>query len=438
MKFNKTSLTLAIAGLFSLPSAFAQSSQDLREMREEIRALRAEVQAARRAGAGGGVSEDRLEAVEMKQKDSVVGGDIPGSFRLPDFPGQPKNDTSVRVYGYVEGNLVKDFKGTNAGDNFTNMAEQPVGDANTNGKTVMTGQTSRLGFETSTPTSYGSLVTKIEADFYGYQSDGTSGSTGNRNRLRLRHAYGEYAGWMIGQNWSTFMDIDNLPETVDFNGPPGATFRRPVQLRYTFNNPNLAKFQVALEDGTEGARSPNVVLRVDKTFDWGLLGIRFLTHEAKSGTTYARGNGMALSGVYKLTGTASFLAQYTKIDGDTDGAYLIGSNFPTKVGNELVLDRAHGLVLGLTNVFSPKFRATASVGTTRSLWGDDSDYVIAAKADTNNLANLSVIQYHLGGYYSPVRNVELGAELIGGKRVKYDRSEGDMSRVNLQARFLFN
>ena len=26
-------------------------------------------------------------------------------------------------------------------------------------------------------------------------------------------------------------DVDNLPETVDFNGPPGATFRRPTQIR---------------------------------------------------------------------------------------------------------------------------------------------------------------------------------------------------------------
>jgi len=38
----------------------------------------------------------------------------------------------------------------------------------------------------------------------------------------------------------------------------------------------------------------------------------------------------------------------------------------------------------------------------------------------------------------PIKNVELGAELIWGKRKTYDGQSGDMSRLNLQARYSFN
>ena len=48
----------------------------------------------------------------------------------------------------------------------------------------------------------------IETDFYG------SGSV-----LRLRHAYGSYGGLLAGQTWSTFVDDDNFPNTIDFESP---------------------------------------------------------------------------------------------------------------------------------------------------------------------------------------------------------------------------
>jgi hypothetical protein len=41
-------------------------------------------------------------------------------------------------------------------------------------------------------------------------------------------------------------------------------------------------------------------------------------------------------------------------------------------------------------------------------------------------------------YYLPIKNVELGGELIGGRRTTFDGQQGDMLRLNLQARYLFN
>lgn len=429
MKRSSLFLALMAAGLCSLSSqTFAQSAQDFNELRAELKALRAELnqlkaqqtQAAPAASAS--AWNDRLDNVELRQKDAVVLGDIPGSFRLPG------SETSIRVYGFAEANLIKDFKGTAPGDSFSNLMEQPLGRSE-QGKTVLTGQTSRFGFETSTPLSNGAFNTKIEADFYGY-----CGAECNRNRLRLRHAYGEYAGWLIGQTWSTFMDLDDMPETVDFNGPPGATSRRPVQVRYTWNNPSLAKFQFALEEPTDGARSPNLVARVDKAFDWGALNARILSHEQRVDGVSKRGVGFGLGASYKLTGTATLMGQYTQLDGDGDGAYLVGANYPVLDGSTLRLDRARGVVLGLTNTFSEQLRGTISVGTVRSSRRPGDAYVNAYGLEGNE----RLTQWHIGAYYLPIKNVELGTELIGGRRTTFGGDTGNLSRLNLQARYIFN
>ncbi len=428
MKLTPTFVTLLAAGLCSLPpAAMAQSAKDLEELRNEIKALRAELnqlkaQQTQAPAASASAWNERIDAVELKQKDAVVLGDIPGSFRLPG------SETSIRVYGLAEANLIKDFKGTAPGDNFSNLAEQPLGSSD-HCKTVLTGQTSRFGFETSTPLGNGAFNTKIEADFYGY-----CGAECNRNRLRLRHAYGEYAGWLIGQTWSTFMDTDNLPETVDFNGPPGATFRRPTQARYTYNNPQLAKFQFALEEPSDGAHAPNLVARVDKGFDWGSLSARVLSHEQRISGVSKRGMGLGLSGSYKLTGTTTLMGQYTLMDGDNDGAYLVGANYPVVDGTTLRLDRAQGVVLGLANVFSEQLRGTLSMGWVRSR-SRLGDAYVTAYGDTGNLR---LFQWHAGMYYTPIKNVELGTELLGGRRTTFGGATGNMTRLNLQARYLFN
>ena len=428
MKLTHTFVTLLAAGLCSLPAgALAQSAKELEELRNELKALRAELnqlkaQQAQAPAASASAWNDRIDAVELKQKDAVVLGDIPGSFRLPG------SETSIRVYGFAEANLIKDFKGTAPGDNFSNLMEQPLGSTD-QGKTVLTGQTSRFGFETSTPLGNGAFNTKIEADFYGY-----CGSECNRNRLRLRHAYGEYAGWLIGQTWSTFMDLDNLPETVDFNGPPGATSRRPTMVRYTYNNPQLAKFQFALEEPSDGAHSPNLIARVDKGFDWGSLSARILSHEQRISGVSKRGMGLGLSGSYKLTGTTTLMGQYTLMDGDNDGAYLVGANYPVVDGSTLRLDRAQGVVLGLGNVFSERLRGTLSMGWVRSR-NRLGDAYVSAYGDTGNLR---LFQWHAGMYYTPIKNVELGTELLGGRRTTFGGATGNMTRLNLQARYLFN
>ena len=205
-------------------------------------------------------------------------------------------------------------------------------------------------------------------------------------------------------------------------------------MRYTWNNPSLAKFQFALEEPTDGAHSPNLVARVDKGFDWGTLNARILSHEQRVEGFSKRGFGFGLGGSYKLTGSTTLMAQYTQVDGDGDGAYLVGANYPVLDGGTLRLDRARGVVLGLSNVFSEQLRGTISVGTVRSTRSAGDAYVNAYGLEGNE----RLTQWHIGMYYLPIKNVELGTELMGGRRTTFGGDTGSLSRLNLQARYIFN
>ncbi|MGE5332317.1 MAG: DcaP family trimeric outer membrane transporter, partial [Nitrospirota bacterium] len=169
-------------------------------------------------------------------------------------------------------------------------------------------------------------------------------------------------------------------------------------------------------------------------YDWGSMSARVLSHEQRMGGVSKRGLGFGLSGSYKLTGTTTLMAQYTLMDGDNDGAYLVGANYPVVDGSTLRLDRAQGVVLGLGNVFSEQLRGTLSMGWVESRRKLGDDYVNAYGSG----GNLKLFQWHAGLYYTPIKNVELGGELLGGRRTTFGGDTGRMTRLNLQARYLFN
>ena len=434
MKLQPTLIHLAAALLVAgTAPAFAQPNPALDELREEIRKLREEVNALKKAQAAAPATKpvdnsgwgERIEQLELKAKDAVVLGDIGGGFRLPG------SETSVRLYGYAEAHLIHDVGRTAPDDNSTNLTFQPVGSevlANPalglKGKTKLSAQTSRLGFETATPTSAGTFNTKLEMDFYSY-------GAGNRNRLRLRHAYGEYGGFLVGQTWSTFMDLDDLPETVDFNGPIGAPFSRRTMIRYAYGDAKAGyKFTVALEDpedqfggGSAHERTPQLIARFDQSFDWGAVNIRGLTHEKRSLSATKRGYGLGVGGSYKLTDKDLLMGQYTRVDGDIDQLY--GSNGYSIAGDgSITFDKNQGLVVGYTKTFSDQLRGTLAYGMNR---GDSAQAV----------NNKQLQQLFVNLIYSPIKNVELGGEVIIGERKTFSGEKGAMQRLDLMGRYSF-
>jgi len=440
-RLKATALVTALVAGGVLP-AQAQTSKDFDELRQEVKRLREELEAMKKAAkapeaktaeapkpadaAAAGLA-DRVEALEIKSKDAVVKGDTDGSFRLPG------SETSVRIYGYAEAHAIHDFGRKAPDDLFTNLMFQPTPSdiaadpsLDQKGKTSFTAQTSRFGFETATPTQFGTFNTKIEADFYSY-------SDGNRNRLRLRHAYGEYAGFLVGQTWSTFMDVDDLPETVDFNGPIGSPFSRRTMVRYTYGDTKAGyKFAFAAEDphdqfggGSSGEQMPQLVGRFDKTFDWGAVNLRALYHEKRSFAETKRGYGWGIGGSYKLTDKDTLMGQFAIVKGDFDQQYGSNGYSIDPTTGAITMDRNKGLILGYAKVFNEKLRGNIALGFNR------------ASTATANLNNKRLTQAHLGMIYSPFKNVELGAEAIYGVRETFDDEKGKMGRIDLMGRYTF-
>jgi hypothetical protein len=435
MLLNKTLIGAAVAAACAngLP-ALAQSAKDFDEMRQEIKRLREEVNALKKqvapAGAAGSSGwGERIEQLEIKSKDAVLLGDIGGGFRLPG------SETSVRFYGYAEAHLIRDLKQPGPSDTFTDLMFQPVPSNNVpNGKTKLTAQTSRFGFESSTPTALGAFNTKLEADFYAYSGAGTDN---NRNRLRLRHAYGEYAGFLVGQTWSTFMDLDDLPETVDFNGPIGAPFSRRTMIRYTYADAKEGyKLTFAIEDpedqfggGSTNERMPQLIARADKSFDWGALNVRALAHEKRSilpsGVSQTkRGFGVGVGGSYKLTDKDLLMGQYTRVDGDVDQLYGSNGYAIDATTGAITFDKNQGLVVGYAKTFSDQVRGSLVYGMNRGKTAQAVD-------------NRTLSQFFANVIYAPIKNVELGAEYIYGQRKTFTPETGKMSRFDLMGRYSF-
>jgi hypothetical protein len=432
MRMNHTVIAMAcaIAALGAAP-ARAQSAKEVDELRQELRRLRDEVNALKQqkqaaAPAEAGKLGDRVDAIEIKQKDAVVAGDIGGSFRLPG------SETSVHLYGYAEAHMIHDFKESAPGDNFSNVSEQPLaGSGALKGRTKLTAESSRFGFETATPTQYGTFNTKLEMDFYSY-----CGGECNRNRLRVRHAYGEYAGWLVGQTWSTFMDLDYTAETVDFNAQIGVPFSRRTQIRYTWGDAKAGyKFSFAAEDpsdqfggGSADERLPHLVARFDKSFDWGGANIRVLSHEKRDASGIRkRGYGIGMGGGYKLSDKDMLMATVASVNGDFDN--MIGSNGYRFDGSKFLFDRNVGVALGWAHTFSDQLRSNVSYEESRAHVSDE----FLALGD----ANKRLQQLHLGAVYSPIKNVELGSEIVWGRRTTYQSGIGTMARLDLMGRYSF-
>ena len=421
-------VAVAVACVFGPASLRAQTMD---EMRDELKRLRAEVNDLRRDktaevapvaaqpsdSAGWG---DRIKSLEAKAKDAVVVDDTGLGLR---FPG---SGTSLRIYGLAEAHAIHDFGQSGSPDLFTDLTFQPLDKVGgPKGKTKFTAETSRFGFETTTPIASETLKTKVEADFYSYGVD-------NRNRVRLRQAYGEYGGWLIGQTWSTFMDLDDLPETVDFNGPIGAPFSRRAMVRYSFGDAKAGyKFTFAAEDpedqfggGSANERMPQLVARVDKNFDRVAVNARVLAHEKRSFSQTKRGFGVGVGGSYKLSDNDLLMGQYTRVDGDVDQLYGSNGYAIDATTGSITFDKNQGLVLGYARTFTSQLRGNAVLGFNRGK--------SAQAVDNKSLSELFV-----NLIYSPMKNVDLGGELIVGRRKTFDGDTGKLTRLDLMGRYSF-
>lgn len=139
------------------------------------------------------------------------------------------------IGGFISVVGITDFNGMVENRDFV-TSQIPVPSENYSGQFALGAESSRINFKAVGSSKFGNIVAFLETDF-----------RGNTNTLRLRHAYISYFGFTIGQTWSTFMDLEAAPPTIDLEGPNTEISVRQPMIRYTHSFLDKFSVSVAME-----------------------------------------------------------------------------------------------------------------------------------------------------------------------------------------------
>ncbi len=145
-------------------------------------------------------------------------------------------DYTWKFGGYVKVDLIHDFDEIGSTDSFDTRTIPTTGDTDGDNTRIHARQT-RLNLDVRGPTEVGPFRAFVEGDFFSDQ-----------NGFRMRHAYGTVGEVLGGQTWSTFMDEDAMPETIDFESPTAFPLIRQAQVRWTKELEDGNYYAISLED----------------------------------------------------------------------------------------------------------------------------------------------------------------------------------------------
>jgi DcaP outer membrane protein len=182
----------------------------------------------------GGPAEPKTEKAEPPQAPAQDAAD---GFKVGGF--------AFKVGGRIKLDIIKDYDAITSEDSFD--PRTIVLPAIDGGNSSIHARETRLFLDVRGPVEGKELRMYVETDFFG------SSST-----IRLRHAYGSYGGLLAGQNWSTFVDEDNFPNTIDFESPTAFPQIRQAQARYTAKLNDKTSWAVAVEDNKSSIETPAV------------------------------------------------------------------------------------------------------------------------------------------------------------------------------------
>jgi hypothetical protein len=470
-----TASILAAFGLVTIGShpVRAQSLADvlaqMKQMQKHIDQLEAEVKQQRqskpksepvKANAPAVVAAPVVvAAAPAPDVEYVKKGAIPGSYLVPG------TNTSVKIGGYIKADGIYDT-GPQQGDSIdpgatplrkTNAGRQSAGNFR------FTARESRFNIKTFTPTDYGDVKTTLEGDFYG--SNASSLST-NSYGLRLRQAFGEIGPFTAGQTWTTFMDVDALPETLDFNGPTGQVLVRQPVFRYTYDGKALGSFAIALESpqgdflnadssvpsSNASNPTPDFIAKWVYPEPFGHISLSALgrTEQVDTGIVGASkpsifGYGLEFATVIEnFWGKDSIMLEIA--GGDGMGRYF----FDNGGGSNLSGGGYSAATAGLGTT-QPTITAQSSVGgyvayqhfwtdsiRSTAVYGRQENYI------NNAIAHVAGVDYnrlmqtiHANLIWSPIPKVDVGAEYIYTKRDNTLHQYGEANRIQVSVKYAF-
>ena len=379
--------------------------------------------------------------------DVVSAGDFPGSFRIPG------SDAAMKIGGWVWSSMVQTFDALGSDDRFLTYSIPVEGtpEAGKGERLSLWAGPSKFNFDVRTPTELGQMRAFIETDF-----------GGENKTLRLRHAYGQYAGLIIGQTWSTFSDPDADHEDIDFEGLNAENVQRQAQLRYTRPLRDDLRLAIAIEYPTasitggqavnqvpdfvgrlvkripDGHLQASAVLRqvrgeletqpnvVQSVLAWGLSGsgvvpMRRWNEKDRLIFQVNAGQGIARY-INDLNSAGGQDAVFDPVTGELTALFAWGAyvayehhwDFAPNIPSMPFLNFSNlrsSLILGHVNVHN--------IGVQ-----DPTAY------DKTNRLSLNLL-------WSPIPRVDLGTQFIYGNRQNKDGSQGSARQLQLRVRFFF-
>ncbi|MCC8170225.1 MAG: hypothetical protein LIP00_00245 [Parabacteroides sp.] len=343
--------------------------------------------------------------------------------------------------GFVAANISSDFNGLSDKDFVIYDIPVPTAEFKDNKFNFALDQ-SRIFLKLVGDTEMGRLIAYIETDFRG----------GSGGLLHLRQAYVSFKHFLVGQTWSTFMDLDGTPYTLDFEGPNSMLSIRQPMIRYSWPITGKWMLEGAAEVPTISYSTrtnmtalsypqsvPDVIVRASYSAGFGhvqlagVLRTLVVPDTLVNKSNHSVGYGFAFSGTVNLP--AGFKFQYQATYGKGISHYFNG-----------LKNR------GLDLLYNPETRSTSLVPAwggyvnLARTWGRGGIFtsnLLYGLADVNIHDNQLPHQYKKG-YYFAVNTVwtflkygTIGIEYLHGERKNINGEKGDANRINALLRYNF-
>jgi uncharacterized coiled-coil protein SlyX len=412
---------------------------------------------------------ERLAALEKEAADEpeapanvLTAGEFPGSIRIPG------TNMAGKVGGFVRLGVVNSFEPIGSDDRFIvgtipvpgGEAGGSTGDA-TSGLTI-SAKRSRMNLDMRMDSSVGQFRAFIEGDF-ATESEGS-------DVYRLRHAYGQYNRFILGQTWTTFMDRQAEPEELDFEGLNSEILERHPIMRWTKGLGNQRAFAVAIEDpSTEvpdslnKSRTPDVVSTINWQKPWGHFQLGGLIRSLSAEQTIDMGDddteddqtrseatlgwGLSASGSHTMKpwGKKDVFMWQVNL-GDGIGRYI--NDLDSVGGQDAVFDPdgslralpAFGGYIALKHYWK---RDPTSYFGGKNLLKDLRSTLVYGFVDVDNFDFQPTDAYKrtqrasINLIWSPISPIDLGVEYLWGTRKNKDGNRGRSSQFQLVATFKF-
>lgn len=240
---------VALLQVAAVAPAVAQN-MDMKEVQAQIQALQKQIQDLQAQ-----VNNAQATADDLKTTGGPSNKDHPGFIKLPGT-----DDTWLGVYGHIKADFIYDHRqSVGPQTDFSAIPMEGAPGTDRTGNLHFNAKQSTLTVETHTPTPYGDLSSYLDTDFY-LSTQGNI-NISNSYALRLRNAYMSLGPVLVGQWWTTFLDVGAGPNTLDFNGPAGLVFLRQPQVRYTKTvkgeGNEVNQFMFAVENASPDFFSPS-------------------------------------------------------------------------------------------------------------------------------------------------------------------------------------